>query len=63
LSARSVRKFTELLVLPLLLLVLLLVLGKHLVLVQQRASLLEEEVEEELRQARHLPLLLLNIAF
>jgi hypothetical protein len=42
---------------------LLLVLGKHLVLVQQRASLLEEEVEEELRQARHLPLLLLNIAF
>jgi hypothetical protein len=32
------------------------------VLVQQRASLLEEVVEE-LRQARHLPLLLLNIAF
>jgi hypothetical protein len=39
------------------------VLGKHLVLVQQRASLLEEVVVvEELRQARH-PHLLLNIAF
>jgi hypothetical protein len=52
---RSVRKFIELLVLPLL---MWLVLVKHLVLVQQRASML---AVEELQQARHL--LLPNIVY